>query len=217
MRVLVIGAGPAGTRAAIRTAAAMPQAQVTLASAEAALPYDRVALSKLLAGDIEVPALITHSARALREARVAYRPATPIAAIDRAAKRAVTTAGEALHYDHLILATGSQAVRLPLPGADLPGVVGYRDLADVRAMLRAAAGWGQAVVIGGGLLDLGHALSALGSMQRVVGPYPAYALVLGIELLVALAALLMLQRVNVRQFRDDTGRSLAKVLTLECS
>jgi BCD family chlorophyll transporter-like MFS transporter len=72
-------------------------------------------------------------------------------------------------------------------------------------------------VIGGGLLDLGHALSALGSMQRVVGPYPAYALVLGIELLVALAALLMLQRVNVRQFRDDTGRSLAKVLTLECS
>jgi nitrite reductase (NADH) large subunit len=170
MRVLVIGAGPAGTRAAIRTAAAMPQAQVTLASAEAALPYDRVALSKLLAGDIEMPALITHSARALREARVAYRPATPIAAIDRAAKRAVTAAGEALDYDHLILATGSHAVRLPLPGADLPGVVGYRDLADVRAMLRAAAGWGQAVVIGGGLLGLEAAagLAARGMMVTVV-------------------------------------------------
>ena len=50
-----------------------------------------------------------------------------------------------------------------------------------------------------------------------MGSYPAYALVLGIELLVALAALLMLQRVNVHQFRDDTGRSLAKVLTAEWS
>lgn len=169
-RVLVVGAGPAGTRAAVRIAARMPQAAVTLAGAEAALPYDRVALSKLLAGDIEVPGLITHSARALREAGVAFRPATRIAAIDRAAKRAVTAAGEALDYDHLILAMGSQAIRLPLPGADLPGVVGYRDLADVRAMLRAAESRGQAVVIGGGLLGLEAAagLAARGMVVTVV-------------------------------------------------
>ena len=63
-------------------------------------------------------------------------------------------------------------------------------------------------LLGGGLLDLGRALP-------LPGDYPAFALVLGVELLVALAALVLLDRVNVRQFRDDTGRSLAKVLALE--
>lgn len=154
MKILVIGAGPAGTRAAVRVAARMPGATVTLAGGEAALPYDRVALSKLLAGDIEVPALLTHSASALRAAGVAYRPATRIASIDRAGQRVLTVGGEALEYDRLILALGSQAVRLPLPGAALGGVVGYRDLADVRQMLKAAQAGGQAVVIGGGLLGL---------------------------------------------------------------
>ncbi len=169
-RVLVVGAGPAGTRAAMRAAARMPAAAVTLAGAEAALPYDRVALSKLLAGDIEVPALLTHSASALRSAGIAYRPATRIATIDRAAKQVVTATGESMPYDHLMLALGSQAVRLPLPGADLPGVVGYRDLGDVRAMMRAAEGRGQAVVIGGGLLGLEAAagLTARGMKVTVV-------------------------------------------------
>jgi len=64
-------------------------------------------------------------------------------------------------------------------------------------------------LIGGALFDLGRVLP-FGE-----GPYPAYALVLGVELLVAVAALAMLNRVNVRQFREDTGRSLAKVLALE--
>ena len=170
MKVLVIGAGPAGTRAAMRVAARMPQAAVTLVGAEAALPYDRVALSKLLAGDIEVPALLTHSAIALRQGGVAYRPATRIAAIDRAARRIVTASGEALEYDQLVLALGSQAVRLPLPGAELAGVIGYRDLADVRTMLRAAESRGQAVVIGGGLLGLEAAagLTARGMKVTVV-------------------------------------------------
>jgi len=63
-------------------------------------------------------------------------------------------------------------------------------------------------LLGGALLDVGRALP-------FPGPYPAFAVVLGVELLVALAALLVLERVNVRQFREDTGRSLARVLALE--
>ncbi len=64
-------------------------------------------------------------------------------------------------------------------------------------------------VIGGALFDLGRVLP-FGE-----GPYPAYALVLAVELLVAVAALALLGRVNVRQFREDTGRSLDKVLAME--
>ncbi len=64
-------------------------------------------------------------------------------------------------------------------------------------------------LIGGGLFDLGRLLP-LGN-----GPYPAYALVLSVEVVVALAALQLLSRVNVRQFREDTGHSLEKVLAME--
>jgi BCD family chlorophyll transporter-like MFS transporter len=64
-------------------------------------------------------------------------------------------------------------------------------------------------VLGGGLFDLGRTLP-LGE-----APFGAFALVLGVELLIALAALVMLGRVNIRQFRDDTGRSLSRVMAME--
>ena len=170
MRVLVVGAGPAGTRCAVRLAERLPAAQVTLCGAEAALPYDRVALSRLLNNEVEVASLITYPLAALRALGISYRAGTRIAAIDRAAGMAVTSRGERLPYDRLVLATGSGAIRLPLPGAALPGVVLYRDLDDVRAMLRAAREGGPAVVIGGGLLGLEAAtgLAARGMAVTVV-------------------------------------------------
>ena len=154
MRVLVIGAGPAGTRLATRIAARDASARVTLCGAEAALPYDRVALSGLLAGEKELPQIITHDVAALRAARIAFRPATPIAALDRAAREAVTARGERIPYDRVVIATGSRAIRLAVPGAELPGVLTYRTMDDVRAMLLAARSGGNAVVVGGGLLGL---------------------------------------------------------------
>lgn len=170
MRVLVIGAGPAGTRCAVRVAERMPGAEVTLCGAEAALPYDRVALSRLLAGECEVKDLITHPIQALKAKGIRYRPGTPIVALDRAAQAVVTQQGERIGYDRLVLALGSRAIRLPLPGAELPGVVAYRDIADVQQMLRAAATHGRAVVIGGGLLGLEAAtgLAARGMKVTVV-------------------------------------------------
>jgi MFS transporter, BCD family, chlorophyll transporter len=64
-------------------------------------------------------------------------------------------------------------------------------------------------LLGGGLYDIGRFLP-LGD-----GPYGPFALVLGVELLVALASLVLLSRVNVRQFREDTSRSLSQVLEME--
>ncbi|MFM7732117.1 MAG: BCD family MFS transporter [Cyanobium sp.] len=64
-------------------------------------------------------------------------------------------------------------------------------------------------LIGGGLLDLGRRL------PFAEGDFPAYALVLLVETCVAALALLMLERINIRQFRQDTGRSLKQVLAIE--
>ncbi len=170
MKVLVIGAGPAGTRCAMRIGDRIPGASITLAGAEAALPYDRVVLSKLLAGECEVPDLLTHRIAQLRANGITYRPGTPITALDRDARIAVTAKGERIAYDRVVIATGSRALRLPIPGGDLPGVRAYRDMADVRAMLAAARAGGNAVVIGGGLLGLEAAagLAARGMKVTVV-------------------------------------------------
>jgi len=64
-------------------------------------------------------------------------------------------------------------------------------------------------LLGGGLFDLGNWL------PFGPGPFPAYGLVFGVELLVAALALLVLRRVNVRQFREDTGRGLSRIMAME--
>ena len=62
--------------------------------------------------------------------------------------------GREIAYDKLILATGSVPFVPPVPGVDLPGVVTFRDVADVKHMLGACEKGGRAIVIGGGLLGL---------------------------------------------------------------
>jgi nitrite reductase (NADH) large subunit len=75
-------------------------------------------------------------------------------AIDRAARQVALADGTAVVYDKLLLATGSKPVAPPIPGLGLPNVRAFRDIADVGAMIAAAASDRRAVVIGGGLLGL---------------------------------------------------------------
>ena len=151
-RIVIVGAGPAGARCADRLAAG--GASVTLIGAEPTHPYNRVALSMYLAGDMEEHALVTHHAEHLETSRIVWRANTQVTAVDRAAREVVTADGERIGYDHLVLATGAQPVRLPFPGADGPNVLMYRTLSDVQQMIAHAATGGDAVVIGGGLLGL---------------------------------------------------------------
>lgn len=152
MTVVIVGAGPAGLRCAEHLASAGHA--VCVIGAEPGLPYNRVALSQYLAGDFDEAALITHDADRLRALGIVFRPNTRVVAIDTEARNLATESGEAIAYNTLILATGSRAFRLPLPGADLPGVLMYRTLDDVNTMLAIAKSGGRAIVIGGGLLGL---------------------------------------------------------------
>lgn len=69
-------------------------------------------------------------------------------------------------------------------------------------------------VMGGGLLDLGRLLQARW-LPQASSAFPAFALVLAVEALVAIVALLVLARLNPRQFKEDAGRSLHRVLAVE--
>ena len=66
---------------------------------------------------------------------IAWLADTRVTGIDRAGRAVLLHAGGRLGYDALVLATGAQAVRLGLPGADLPHVLMYRTLDDVRGMI----------------------------------------------------------------------------------
>jgi nitrite reductase (NADH) large subunit len=152
MRVVVVGAGPAGARCAELLGAR--GIATTLIGAEAGLPYNRVALSQFLADDIDETALVTHSQSRMAELGIAHFPGMRVVAIERGARAVVAEDGQRIGYDALVLALGAAPVRLPLPGADLAHVLMYRTLADVRAMIDGAAAGGDAVVIGGGLLGI---------------------------------------------------------------
>jgi nitrite reductase (NADH) large subunit len=149
---------------------ALAGARVTLASAEPSLPYDRVGLGRVLSGEAEAAALVTHDAARLRTLGIRFLPSTRVAALDPALGSATTERGRTLAWDRAVIATGSEALRLALPGATLPGVFVYRTLADVLSIRRAAAEGAQAAVIGGGLLGLeaAAALAATGARVTVV-------------------------------------------------
>lgn len=151
-RLVVLGAGMAAARFVRELLTAAPDRfAVTLVGAEAQAPYDRVQLSAVLAGERDTGTLGLLDTDALDRHDVRLRLGTSAEALDRPARRVLLGDGSTLAYDRLVLATGSRSIRLRLPGADLPGVLTFRDLVDVERLMAAS---GRAVVIGGGLLGL---------------------------------------------------------------
>ncbi len=154
-RLLIIGGGMAATRLVEELVAHAPQRfAITVIAAEARLPYNRVLLSSLLAQDVTEEEIDLKSAAWWRAQGVDLRMGARVASIDAQAQSVTLEDGASLLWDKLVFATGSNAIRLPLPGADLPGVLTFRDCADVEQMRGAIKPGARAAVIGGGLLGL---------------------------------------------------------------
>lgn len=154
-RLVVVGNGMAGLRFLEELVRRAPgRFDVTVVGAEPDPAYNRVLLSSLLAGDIGVGDVELKPHEWYAEHGVALVTGQPACALD-AAQRTVTLGnGEVLGFDRLVLATGSDAIRLPLPGRDLAGVMTFRSLADIAGLEQAASEGLPAVVIGGGLLGI---------------------------------------------------------------
>ena len=143
---------------------------VAVVGEEPRLAYNRVLLSSLLADEIESAELELKSARWWQDRGVTLIYGCPATTIDTAIRRIRLANGATLPYARLVLATGSRPIRLTVPGANLPGVLTFRDVADVAAIRQAAGGGKRAVVIGGGLLGLeaAHGLAKAGAAVTVV-------------------------------------------------
>jgi NAD(P)H-dependent nitrite reductase large subunit/NAD(P)H-dependent nitrite reductase small subunit len=160
-RLIVIGNGMAGMRTVEELLELAPDAyDITVFGAEPHTNYNRILLSPLLAGDKKTSEIFLHTREWYTEHGVKLHSGDPVVAIDRRRRVVRSQKGVELPYDRLLLATGSTPIVLPIPGKDLDGVVTFRDLADVDAMLESARRYKTAVVIGGGLLGL-EAASAL--------------------------------------------------------
>jgi nitrite reductase (NADH) large subunit len=154
-KLVVIGNGMAPGRALEQLFELAPgRYDVTIFNAEPRVNYDRIMLSPLLSGEKTYDDIVIHGDGWYIANGVTLYKGHKVVEIDRAARTVTSAEGVTAPYDKLIVATGSLPVVIPVPGHDLAGVLTYRDLDDVHAMLLAARRGGRAVVIGGGLLGL---------------------------------------------------------------
>lgn len=158
--IVVVGNGIAGLTACDELRAEGFEGRLTVVGEEHHDAYSRPALSKALLaldGDLEAHTLSapTHGATQLR--------GISAMGLDRARRRIALSDGGVLHYDGLVIATGSSARRL----TDSPAELTLRELADARALREALAGGPSVTVVGGGVLGMEIASGAVAAGCRV--------------------------------------------------
>ena len=158
-KVIIVGAGAAGTAAAEMLRRCGFGGDVTVVDSDDGSPYDRPNLSKdYLAGNAPeewIPIrpegfYDDHRVTLIRGRATKLEPASRTLHIEGRSP---------LAYDALILATGAEPVRLTIPGADLPHVHYLRSLRDSRALIARSDDATQVVVLGGSFIGLEVAAS----------------------------------------------------------
>ena len=183
-RIVIVGGGAAGFAAAERLRRQEFRGSIVMLSSDTASPVDRPNLSKdYLAGSAPEDWLPLRPDSYYAEAGIDLRLKTEVTSIDTKGRNVVVAGAGNIPYDRLLLATGAEPVRLPIPGADQPHVHVLRSLADCRAIIESVKGASRAIVIGASFIGL-EAAAALRArdievhvvapeqrpMERVLGP-----------------------------------------------
>ena len=158
-RLLVVGFGMAAGRLLQEIAQLAPgQFDITVIGEESQSAYNRILLSPLLAGESDTSLLPLQSADWYRSQGIKVLTGDPVLELDVEARLVRTASGSSHSWDMLVLATGSRAARLPLPGRDLDGIISLRTLNDANDVMARMDDARQparnAVVVGGGVLGL---------------------------------------------------------------
>jgi 3-phenylpropionate/trans-cinnamate dioxygenase ferredoxin reductase subunit len=172
-RIVIVGAGLAGARAAEALRKDGYGGKLTILGDEGRRPYLRPPLSKeYLRGEGELDAVFVHPEPFYAEHRIDLRPASAVSAIEPGSREVVLDDGGRVGFDRLLIATGAAPRRIPVPGADLPGVITLRTLADADALRAAARDAERIVVIGAGWIgsEVAASLRMLGRNVVLVAP-----------------------------------------------
>ena len=173
--VVIVGAGHAGGTAAALLRQYGYEGPVTLIGEEPIAPYQRPPLSKAwLKGLADADSLALKPQEFYAETGIDLILGVKVEAIRRADHVVALSDGRELPYDKLIIATGARARALPIPGADLRGVLSLRSAADAEALKAALRPGRRLAVIGGGYIGLEAAASAraLGAEAVVIEREP---------------------------------------------
>ena len=150
---VIVGAGIAGGTAAETLRKQGFDGEVHLVGAEPHRPYDRPPLSKeFLSGAKEESKLFFKTEDFYAEQSIELHLGTEAASLDPSSNTVTLSNGESLHYDKLLLATGSQVKRLPIPGSNLDGVHYLRNIEDSKAIAQSMKDAGKVVVVGAGFI-----------------------------------------------------------------
>ncbi len=172
-QLVVIGNGMAGIRTVEELLKVAPELyEITVFGDEPHGNYNRIMLSPVLAGEKSIDDIILNDLSWYENQGIKLWSGRQkrIVKIDRKHRKVFSQDGTSASYDRLLIATGSRPFIIPLPGKELKGVITFRDIRDVEAMLSAAKSKSNAVVIGGGLLGLeaANGLAARGMQVTVV-------------------------------------------------
>lgn len=155
MKLVLVGNGLAGMRCLEDLLDMAPDRyEITVIGEEPWGNYNRIMLSPVLSGEKTIADIMLHPHAWYQEKGIRFIAGDAAVRIDRPRKQIYTEKGIVVDYDRLILATGSKPFIPPVKGADLQGVVSFRDIYDVNNMLDYCKTKKNAVVIGGGLLGL---------------------------------------------------------------
>jgi 3-phenylpropionate/trans-cinnamate dioxygenase ferredoxin reductase component len=158
---VIVGASLAGAKAAETLRAEQFSGPVVLIGAEDELPYERPPLSKdYLLGKAERDTIYVHPADWYADNKVDLRRGVTVTGIDRTARAVALADGSQVPYAKLLLTTGSEPRRLPVPGADFDGVLYLRTAADSDRLKHAFTSGARVVVIGAGWIGLEAAAAA---------------------------------------------------------
>lgn len=173
--MVIVGAGHAGARAAHVLRKRGWEGDITLMDSENAVPYERPPLSKaMLCGAIRSESFPIFQDAFLTDGRITHLPGVTAVGIDRPGKRVICSGGRSIPYEALLLAPGAEPRKLAVPGAGLGKVTVLRTAADSRALGAWLTPKARVVMIGGGLIGLEAAASAVkrGCAVTVVEPAP---------------------------------------------
>ncbi|MCM3217879.1 nitrite reductase large subunit NirB [Niallia taxi] len=154
-KLVLIGNGMAGVRTIEEIVKRDAETfEITIIGDEPYPNYNRIMLSNVLQGKTTINDININDWDWYKDNHINLLTGEKAVRIDKDKKEVITDKQQILAYDELIIATGSSAFILPVPGSDLDGVIGFRTIADTEMMMEAAQNYKKAVVIGGGLLGL---------------------------------------------------------------
>ncbi len=151
---------------------------IQVLSAESEAGYNRILLSHLLAGQQSLAQITTHDQAWFDQHGISVHFSQKVVQVNTQKKRVITESASVFKYDKLVLATGSQPVRLPIEGANAQNLLTFRDVKDVQHLLTIPLqNAAPVVVVGGGLLGLeaayglvkqGHQVTVLHRSDRIL-------------------------------------------------